>query len=100
FHLLRLAELLFQGAAFGYTFGKKLEDYALVAIGHRASRDPDDGGRAVLALPICDQSIEVSRRSKIIGQVEPLMRIGIERPQVRSLDFGDGSVAQHRQECR
>ena len=78
FHLLRLPELLLQGAALGDIFGKQFEGWSLAAVGNSAAGNADHRGRAVFAFPFGDQPVEGSRRAQIIRQLEPLQRIGVE----------------------
>ena len=69
FHLLRLAQLLFESAAFGDVFGEELKDGAFfTAVGNRASRDAYGGIAAgTLALPFRDQAFERAGGAKMIG---------------------------------
>ena len=82
-HLLRLAQLLFERAPFGDVLGKQLEyDAFLPSIRYRTTGDPNDRGRAVLALPFGIQSFERSWRAQKVREIEPLIGVGVEAVDV------------------
>ena len=59
FHFLRLAKLLFEGAALGDVFGEQLEhNSALAPVGDRATGDAHHGCDAVFSLPFRGESFE------------------------------------------
>ncbi len=84
FHLLRLAQLLFESAALGDVFGEEFEDCAFLAtLGNRAARDPNC--RIVIGtftLPFGDQPAERSRLAEMIGKIEPLVGVSVEAVDV------------------
>ena len=87
FHLLGLAELLLQGAAFGDVLGEKFEEdgVAVVAEGASGEAHVDDG--AILAHPVGGQAVKFLQRAQVVGQAEPLLRIGIQVGQIAADEF-------------
>ena len=67
FHLLRLTELLLQGATLGDIFGKQLESGAVIAVGHSPPGHPDDGAHSIFPLPFRDEAVKGRSRTKMVG---------------------------------
>ena len=87
FHLLRLAQLLLERAALGDVFGEEFEDNPFfAAVGDGATGDANDR-RAVLAFPFGVQAFERRCRAQIVGEVEPLVGVGIETEDVLADQF-------------
>ena len=99
-HLLRLAQLLFQGAALGDIFREEFEDHAFfTAVDHGTPRDSNHGG-AALALPFGDYSFERFGGAQAIRELEPLFGIGVEAVNVMSTQFVGGTKPKQFEECR
>ena len=100
FHLLGLAELLLQGAAFGDVLGEEFEEDGVpfVAKGASGEANADDG--AVVTQPVSRQTLEFFQQTQVVGQDEPLLGIGIKVGQVAADKFSRGTVSQHGDQRR
>jgi hypothetical protein len=98
FHLLRLPELLLQGAPLGHIFGKKLEGSGVPAIRNRASRNADHRSRTVFPFPLHDQSVEWRGGRQIIRQLEPMLRVGVELTEMLPNQFRCRGISEDRQQ--
>ena len=77
---------------------KSLEDDAFfAAVDHRASGDANHGG-AALALPFRGQAFEGRRGAEIVGEIEPLVGVGVETEDVLADQFVWGSQAEQFEE--
>ena len=82
FHLLGLAKLLLQGAAFGDVFGEEFEENGVAS-----SRKARPERRTLtmvrsLAQPVGGHAMEFFQQAQVVGQAEPLLRIGIQVGQI------------------
>src|SRR5712691_9221468 len=95
FHLLGLAELLLEGAAFGDVLGKQLEEDGVAVFAEGASGEAHVDGSAVLAYPVGGQAIEFLQGPEVVRQAEPLLGIGIEVGEILADQLRTRLVAQH-----
>ena len=99
-HLLRLTQLLFQGATLGDILREEFEDHAFfTAVDHGTPRDSHDAG-AALALPVSDYSFERFRGAQAIRQLEPLFGIVVEAVDVMATQFVSRTKPKQFEECR
>src|SRR6266851_7233978 len=95
FHFLGLAELLLEGAAFGYVLGKQLEEDGASVIAEGASGEAHVDAGAVLAHPVSSQTVEFLQDAERVRQAEPLLGIGI-----RSEEHTSELQSHHDLVCR
>ena len=100
FHLLGLAELLFQGAALGDVLGKQFEEDGVGFVAEGASGEAHADDAAVPACPVGIEAVEFLQGAQVVGQAEPLLRIGIQVGQIASHQFRARGVAQHGHQRR
>ena len=78
FHLLSLAELLFQGSMFSHVLGEQFEERRVVFVANGSAGKAHGDGNAVLAEPVSNQTVEALRGAKMIGDHEPLLRVCVQ----------------------
>ena len=101
FHLLRLAQLLFQAPPFGHVFSKQFEyEAASPTIRYRAAGNANYRSGSVVAFPVRSQPLKRFCRTKEIGEGEPLIVVRIKSENMLPNQLVGGRVAQHRKERR
>ena len=102
FHLLRLAELLFQSAPLGDVLGDHLEalEVALV-IAQSAAAEPHGDGLAIFALPASLHAFDAVFLLVIADHAVALSRIGVDIvSQIKRQQLISGVVTQHGNQRR
>src|SRR5271163_2637746 len=82
FHFLRLPELLLEGAALGDVFGEQLKGFSPAGVRDGAAGNANHCPQAVLAHPLDDEPVERGCRTQVIGELEPLLRVGVESSEM------------------
>ena len=100
FHLLGLAQLLFQGAALGDVLGEQFEEDGVGFVAEGASGEAHADDAAVPACPVGVEAVEFLQGAQVVGQAEPLLRVGIQIGQIASDQFRARGVAQHGHQGR
>ena len=95
FHLLGLAKLLLQSAAFGDVLGEEFEEDGVAFVAEGAAGEAHADRGAVFAQPVGGHALKFLQQAQIVGQAEPLLRIGIQVGQIAADQFRAGSVSQH-----
>jgi len=99
-HFLRLAELIFEDAAFGDVFGDGFENVGgLIFAGYGSSTDAHGDSRAILALPADFETIHAAGLAEFVDQAGVFGGIGEDIFfRIESEDFESGTVAEHSDE--
>jgi len=63
-----------------------------------AAGNANHRGRSILALPFDDQTIEGGCRAQEIGQLEPLLGVGVESAEMGADQLHGGGISEHRQQ--
>ena len=100
FHLLGLAKLLLQGAAFGDVLGEEFEEDGVAFVAESAAGEAHADNGAVVAQPVSWQTLKFLQQTQVVGQAEPLLRVGVEVGQIAADQIGAGTVAQHGDQRR
>ena len=100
FHFLGLAKLLLQGAAFGDVLGEEFEEDGVAFVAESPAGEAHADNGAVVAQPVSGQALEFLQQAQVVGQAEPLLRVGIEVSEISADQVGAGTVAQHSHQRR
>ncbi len=90
----------YQGAAFGDVLGEELEEDGVSFVAESASGEAHADNRAVVAQPVGRQALKFLQQAQVVGQAEPLLRVGIEISQIAANQVRSGSVTQHGNQGR
>src|SRR5580698_2120767 len=77
-----------------YVFGEEFEEDGVVFVANSASREAYSYGAAVLADPIRKQTVKLPGGAEVVGDNEPLERVGMQGDQVASHQFIRRRIAE------
>ena len=86
---------MFESAVLGDVFGEKLKGSGIVLIPNGSSREANHRGTSVAAGKIGNQTGEILSCGEVVGEMEPFLRVAVQRSQMTADQLRRGTVAQH-----